>query len=120
MAGTDSEGGTLMSDVVSSRRQFLRMVALGSGAALLAACGQQAPAPAPTAAPAKPTAAPAAPVAPTSAPSSKPAEAAKPTAAPAVKAAAPSGKLTVSQNADPRSLWASSSTNIQEINYSEQ
>jgi peptide/nickel transport system substrate-binding protein len=126
-----------------SRRQLLRLLALGSGAALLAACGQQAPAPPPaapakpaeaakpTAAPAKPAeaakpaaapAAPAAAAAPTTA-TAKPAEAAKPaaapTAAPAAKAAAPTGKVTVSQNADPRSLWASSSTNIQEINYSE-
>lgn len=43
----------------TSRRQFLRVIALGSGSALLAACGQAAPAAAPTAVPAKPTAAPA-------------------------------------------------------------
>jgi peptide/nickel transport system substrate-binding protein len=121
----------------ATRRTFLRLAALGSGAALLAACGQQAPAAAPaqpaapTAAPAKPTEAPkpaqaaqpAAPAKPADAP--KPAADAKPAAAPATQApaakpAAPTGTLTVAQNADPRSLWASSSTNIQEINYSEQ
>ncbi|MFN0073652.1 MAG: ABC transporter substrate-binding protein [Chloroflexota bacterium] len=45
-----------------NRRQFLRIMALGSGSALLAACSQSpTPSVAPTAAPAKPTTAPAAP-----------------------------------------------------------
>ena len=66
-----------------SRRSALRLLGLGGGAALLAACSQAAP-PAPTTAPAKPTSAPAAP---TSAPA---APAAAPTTAPAAKAAAPS------------------------------
>jgi peptide/nickel transport system substrate-binding protein len=65
-----------------SRRAILQLLAGGTGLALLAACGQQAPAPAPTSAPAGQSA-PAA----TTAPVSKPAEAAKP--ADAAKPAAP-------------------------------
>ncbi len=124
--------------VLASRRSFLRILALGSGAALLAACGQQPPAapakpgpaeqgssPKPTSAPAAPAAAPAPTAAPAAKAEAKPAEAPKPTAAPAqaapaAKAAAPSGKLTIAQGLDPRSLWGSSSTTQQEINISEQ
>jgi peptide/nickel transport system substrate-binding protein len=113
-----------------SRRDVLRVLALGSGAALLAACGQP-PAPAPTKpAESKPAEAKPAAAAPTSAPAAKPTEAAKPaeaaksaaqpTAAPAAKAAASSGKLTIAQGVDPRSLWGNSSTAQQEINVSEQ
>jgi peptide/nickel transport system substrate-binding protein len=108
----------------TNRRSFLRFLALGSGATLLAACGQaaQPAAPAKPAEAPKPTSAPAAPAAKAEA---KPAEAAKPTAAPAqaapaAKAAAPAGKLTIAQGLDPRSLWGSSSTTQQEINVSEQ
>src|SRR4051794_8688425 len=82
-----------------SRRTMLRLIVTGAGASLLAACGNAAPAAAPTAAPAKPTeaakpaaaaptAAPAAAAAPTAAAAAKPAEAAKPAAA---AGAAPSG-----------------------------
>ena len=82
--------------VSTTRRRFLRLVALGSGSALLAACAPAAPA-APTAAPAKPAATPQAvptqppPVAKV-APTQPPAEVAKiaatvaPTAAPAAQA----------------------------------
>src|SRR5688572_12897782 len=94
-----------MATIRGTRRTFLRIAVLGSGAALLSACAQQAPAPA---APGKPTEAP------------KPAAPAAPAAAPAVKAAAPAGKLTLAQGVDPRSLWANSSTAQQEINVSEQ
>jgi ABC-type Fe3+ transport system substrate-binding protein len=78
-----------------TRRQMLRLMATSLGAgAVLAACGSQAPAAQPTAAPAaaQPTAAPAA-AQPTAAP------AAQPTAAPAAQptaAAAAGGKLKVS------------------------
>src|SRR3954453_17347177 len=58
-----------------TRRQALRLLGIGAGVTLLAACGQNAQ-PAPTSAPAKP-AAPAAQSAATTAPA-KPAEAAKP------------------------------------------
>jgi peptide/nickel transport system substrate-binding protein len=107
-----------------SRRAFLQVALLSSGAALLAAC-QQTPA-APTAAPkaeAKPTEAakPAAPAAPAASPAAAAAASPAAQAAPAVKpGAAPSGKLTLAHGIDPRSLWASSSTTQQEINVSEQ
>ena len=129
----------------SSRRTFLRVLALGSGASLLVACGQPpAAAPAKPAEPAKPaapaaTAKPAAPAAaakpaeapkpaaaapPASPVAAKPAEAAKPAAAQAAPAAktgvVPAGKLTIAQGIDPRSLWPNSSTTQQEINVSEQ
>src|SRR5918997_5794381 len=41
-------------------------------------------------------------------------------AAPAAKVGAPSGKVTIAQGIDPRSLWPNSSTTQQEINVSEQ
>ncbi len=126
--------------VRTSRRSFLSLMAIGSSTMLLAACGQQAAAPAkPAEAPkpaeaAKPTEAakPAETAKPTEA--AKPAEAPKPTApaataapaapaantAPAAKTSAPAGKITIAQGADPRSLWSSSSTTQQEINVSEQ
>ena len=84
-----------------TRREFLRNVcAIGgalAGASLLAACGQQAPAPAPTAPLAQPTGAPAA----------QPTAAAAPTAAPAQAAPAaakPGGTLTVAITEDPVTL----------------
>ena len=103
-----------MSPSVRSRRHFLLMLGAGSGASLLAvACGPaSSPAPAAPTAAAKPTAGPAAPAAaPTTA---APAQTSRPAAA------APTGKLTVAQPVDPRSLWANSSTAQQEINVSEQ
>jgi peptide/nickel transport system substrate-binding protein len=115
----------------TNRRSFLAMLTLGSSTVLLAACGQQAPAAAPKAGdapkpatdtkPAAPTAAPAKPAADAKPAESKPAAEAKPTqAAPAAKTSAPTGKATIAQGIDPRSLWASSSTAQQEINVSEQ
>jgi peptide/nickel transport system substrate-binding protein len=107
--------------VRGSRRDFLRVFALGSGAALLAACvppvAQPTTAPAKPAPPAaQPTAAPA-----TSAPAQR---VAQPTTAPAAAPAKPSGtstgRLTIAHGVDPRSLWANSSTTQQEINVSEQ
>jgi peptide/nickel transport system substrate-binding protein len=93
------------------RRDFLRVAGLAGASGLLWACAPQAPAPAPTQAPAKPaeakpaaTAAPAVAAKPTEA--AKPAEAkpaAQPTAAPAA-AAKPSGTLTIAQGADTTSL----------------
>src|SRR5688572_21659562 len=56
----------------ANRREFLRILALGSGSALLAACAQSA-APSPTTPPAKPTVAP-----PTTAAAAKPTTAAAP------------------------------------------
>lgn len=111
-----------------TRRNFLRVLLLGSGATLLAACQQAAPT-APTAAPAKPAAAPTtAPARPAAAATTAPAAAAKPAAAPtqapaqAAKpsGAAPTGRLVIAQGVDPRSLWANASTAQQEINVAEQ
>ena len=107
---------------VSSRRKFLRLLAIGSGASLVAvACGPAA-APAPTSPP--PAAAPK-PTDPPKPAAAAPAGAPAPTqAAPAAQvsqpAAAPTGRLTIAQPVDPRSLWANSSTAQQEINVSEQ
>jgi peptide/nickel transport system substrate-binding protein len=80
-----------------SRREFLGAGLGGVGLGLLSACAPQAPAPAPTAAPAKPAEAAKPAAAPTSAPAAaapaaKPAEAAKP-AAPAPAAAKPEEKI---------------------------
>jgi ABC-type transport system substrate-binding protein len=81
----------------STRRQFLRLVGLGSGCALLAACGPAAPA----AAPAAPTSAPV----PTQPP---PAVAATPTAAPATAAtpaaAVKDASFVVADGTEPNSL----------------
>jgi peptide/nickel transport system substrate-binding protein len=116
---------------VSSRRQFLRVLALGSGATLISiACAPAVPAQ-PTAAPAKPTDAPkpaaaaptTAPAAPAAAPTtaaSKPTAQAAPATQIAKPAAAPTGRITIAQPVDPRSLWGNSSTAQQEINVSEQ
>src|SRR5687767_13507915 len=69
----------------TSRRDFIRIGLLGTSAALLAACGQQAPAAAPTAVPAAPgqftNAQPVVQLTPTTA-AAKPAEPAKPAEAP--------------------------------------
>src|SRR5215207_3380960 len=119
-------GPSPMTAQTSNRRQFLRVVALGSGATLFAiACAPAPAAPTPTEAPAaKPTTAAAAPAA-AAQPTQPAAAAAPPTqAAPAAQvskpAVAPTGKLTIAQPVDPRSLWANSSTAQQEINVSEQ
>lgn len=107
-----------------NRREFLRMFAIGSASTLVAvACAPTAAPPAPKPAEAaKPAATAAAPAATTSAPA--PAVAQPTQAAPAAQvskpAAAPTGRLTVAQPVDPRSLWANSSTAQQEINVSEQ
>jgi peptide/nickel transport system substrate-binding protein len=82
-----------------TRRTFLRYLALGTGATLVVAC-----APAPSAGP-------------TSAP---PATAAPRTTTAPAAAPASTGKLTLAQGIDPRSLWGNSSTAQQEINISEQ
>jgi iron(III) transport system substrate-binding protein len=76
---------------LTSRRRFLHLLGLASGAGLLAACSQAAPA-SPTAAPKPTTAPPAAPTtapaaAPTTAPTAPPKPAAPPTTAPAAAAA---------------------------------
>jgi iron(III) transport system substrate-binding protein len=79
---------------LTSRRRFLHLLGLASGAGLLAACSQATPA-SPTAPPAKPTTAPPAPApttapaaaAPTTAPTAPPKPAAAPTTAPAAVAA---------------------------------
>src|SRR3954471_2303348 len=91
MGGASRQGGLpKVVTQLTSRRRFLHLLGLASGASLLAACAQATPAQQPTAAPAaKPTTAPAA--APTTAPAAAPTTApaaAKPTTAPAAAAAA--------------------------------
>lgn len=83
-------------------RVWICLSALVLSAALAAVACTSTPAPQPTTAPK-----PAAPAA--QAPAAVPA-----------KAAAPSGKVTIAQGIDPRSLWGNSSTTQQEINVSEQ
>jgi iron(III) transport system substrate-binding protein len=75
-----------VTELVVSRRRFLHILGLVSGAGLLAACAQPTP-PAPTVAPAAPTAAPKPTTASTQAPAAAPTAAPKPTTAPAVVAA---------------------------------
>jgi peptide/nickel transport system substrate-binding protein len=96
-----------------SRRQLLRLLALGGGAALAAACAPAAPSPpaAPQATDAPKPAAPSATSAPAAAKPAeapKPAEAAKPAApaaaAPAVKGAEASGSLTIGMANEPSTL----------------
>ncbi|HEY3063104.1 MAG TPA: ABC transporter substrate-binding protein [Chloroflexota bacterium] len=89
-----------------SKRRFLRVIALGAAASVLAACGPQAPA-APTAPAAKPTDAPA-PAAPTAAPApttaavapTAPAAAAAPTDATKPAAARSGGTFTYAEAGD--------------------
>ncbi len=80
----------------TSRREFLRLSALGGGLLVLQACGGAPPAAQPTAAPAVATSAPA--EQPTSAP------AAQPTAAPAAPAEAAPTVLTWAMSGDPVSM----------------
>lgn len=81
-----------------NRRTLLRLLGLGGGAALLAACQSPAPAAQPTAAPAKPAAAP------TTAPA-KPAAAAQPTAASAAPKPAAAATTAPAVKADATKAW---------------
>ena len=86
----------LRRETVITRRAFLKSAAGATGAMFLASC---VPVPEATA---------------------PPAPAVEPTAVPTEPAMVSSGKLTIAQGIDPRSLWSNSSTAQQEINISEQ
>src|SRR5262245_58818342 len=88
-----------------SRRLFLRVIGLGSTAALAAACAPTTPPAAPTSAPAAPAAQPTAAPAAAAKPTTPPAAAAKPTEPPK-PAAAPAQPAQVPRNRQLILMWA--------------